>query len=51
MGEAAKNPAGLFDISGKSAVVVGASGAFGSTASLALGAMGAKMTLASGNEK
>ena len=49
MGEAAKNPAGLFDISGKSAVVVGASGAFGSIASLALGAMGAKLTLASGN--
>lgn len=49
MDDALKNPLQLFDIRGKSALVTGATGALGSTAALALGAMGAKLTLASGN--
>jgi len=44
-----QNPMQLFDLSGKSALVTGASGAFGRVASVALGASGARMTLASGN--
>jgi NAD(P)-dependent dehydrogenase (short-subunit alcohol dehydrogenase family) len=45
-----KNPVELFDIVGKSALVVGATGALGSVAAVSLGAAGAKMTLASGNK-
>jgi NAD(P)-dependent dehydrogenase (short-subunit alcohol dehydrogenase family) len=37
-------------IAGKSALVTGASGAFGRVASVSLGASGARMTLASGND-
>ncbi len=47
--EELKNPLGLFDVSGKSAIVTGASGAFGRGVSIALGALGAKLTLVSGN--
>lgn len=42
------NPRDLFDISGKSAIVTGATGALGKAASLALAQMGAKLTLAAG---
>lgn len=45
-----KNPAELFDVAGKSALVVGATGALGSVAAVSLGAAGARMTLASGNK-
>ncbi|MFQ5878734.1 MAG: SDR family NAD(P)-dependent oxidoreductase [Dehalococcoidia bacterium] len=40
----------LFDITGKAALVVGATGALGRVAAIALGAAGARMTLASGNK-
>lgn len=43
------NPRGLFEIAGRSAVVTGATGALGRAASLALAAMGARLTLAAGN--
>jgi NAD(P)-dependent dehydrogenase (short-subunit alcohol dehydrogenase family) len=42
------NPRELFDISGRPAVITGATGALGRAASLALAAMGAKLTLAAG---
>ena len=42
------NPRELFEISGKSAIVTGATGALGKAASLALAQMGAKLTLAAG---
>jgi NAD(P)-dependent dehydrogenase (short-subunit alcohol dehydrogenase family) len=42
------NPRDLFDIRGRSAVITGATGALGSAASLALAAMGARLTLAAG---
>ncbi|MDE2372566.1 MAG: SDR family oxidoreductase, partial [Burkholderiales bacterium] len=45
-----KNPASLFDIRGKVAVVTGASGAFGSLASQVLAGAGARLVLAAGNE-
>jgi NAD(P)-dependent dehydrogenase (short-subunit alcohol dehydrogenase family) len=43
------NPAGLFDVRGKSALVVGATGAFGKVACATLGASGALLTVAAGN--
>jgi NAD(P)-dependent dehydrogenase (short-subunit alcohol dehydrogenase family) len=43
------NPAGLFDVRGKSALVVGATGAFGKVACATLGAAGALLTVAAGN--
>lgn len=45
------NPASLFDVRGKVAVVTGASGAFGSLAAQVLAGAGAKLVLAAGNEK
>jgi NAD(P)-dependent dehydrogenase (short-subunit alcohol dehydrogenase family) len=45
-----RNPLSLFDVSGRSAIVVGASGAFGRAISIALGALGVKLLLASGSE-
>lgn len=45
-----KNPHGLFDIRGKSAIVTGVSGAFGALAAKVLAGAGAKLTLAAGNE-
>jgi NAD(P)-dependent dehydrogenase (short-subunit alcohol dehydrogenase family) len=39
----------LFDIRGKSAVIVGATGAFGKVACAALGSAGARLTIAAGN--
>ncbi len=44
-----KNPASLFDIRGKVAVVTGASGAFGSLAANVLAGAGARLVLAAGN--
>jgi NAD(P)-dependent dehydrogenase (short-subunit alcohol dehydrogenase family) len=44
-----KNPASLFDIRGKSAVVTGASGAFGALAAKVLAGAGANVTLSAGN--
>jgi NAD(P)-dependent dehydrogenase (short-subunit alcohol dehydrogenase family) len=43
------NAARLFDISGKSAIVVGATGAFGKVACATLGSAGARLTVAAGN--
>lgn len=40
-----KNPGSLFDVAGKSAIVVGASGAFGSLAAKILAGAGAKLTI------
>ncbi len=51
MSELLRNPAKLFDVAGKVAVVTGASGAFGSLAARVLAAAGAKLVLAAGNEK
>ena len=49
--ERLKNPLSMFDISVQTAVVTGASGAFGRGISLTLGALGANVMLASGSEK
>jgi NAD(P)-dependent dehydrogenase (short-subunit alcohol dehydrogenase family) len=43
------DPAKLFDIRGKSAVIVGATGAFGKVACATLGNAGAQLTIAAGN--
>lgn len=43
------DPRSLFDVCGKSAIVVGASGAFGSLAARTLAAAGAKLTLSASN--
>lgn len=44
------NPRELFEIKGRSALVTGATGALGRTASLAFAAMGARLTLAAGTQ-
>lgn len=44
-----KKPASLFDVHGKSAIVVGASGAFGSLAARVLAGAGAKLTISASN--
>jgi NAD(P)-dependent dehydrogenase (short-subunit alcohol dehydrogenase family) len=44
-----QNPASLFDIKGKSAIVVGASGAFGSLSARVLAGAGANLTLSASN--
>jgi NAD(P)-dependent dehydrogenase (short-subunit alcohol dehydrogenase family) len=44
-----KSPLSLFDISGKTAIVTGASGAFGALASKVLAGAGANVVLAAGN--
>jgi NAD(P)-dependent dehydrogenase (short-subunit alcohol dehydrogenase family) len=43
-------PAALFDVSGRSALVTGATGAFGGMAARTLATAGARLTLAGGNE-
>jgi len=45
------NPAKMFDVSGKTAIVTGASGAFGRGIAITLAAQGANVLLVSGNEK
>jgi NAD(P)-dependent dehydrogenase (short-subunit alcohol dehydrogenase family) len=42
------DPSRLFDVSGKSALIVGATGAFGKVACATLGSAGAKLTIAAG---
>ena len=49
--ETMKNPLGLFDVKGKSALITGASGAFGRAVAISLGALGADLTLAGGTKK
>jgi NAD(P)-dependent dehydrogenase (short-subunit alcohol dehydrogenase family) len=44
-----KNPASLFDIAGKVAIITGASGAFGALAAQVLAGAGARVVLAAGN--
>ena len=46
-----KNPASLFDIRGKVAIVTGASGAFGALAAQVLAGAGAKLFISTGNAK
>jgi len=48
--EALRNPLSLFDVRGKVALITGASGSFGRACALALGALGAKLVLASGSK-
>lgn len=43
------NPDDLFDVKGKSAIVIGASGAFGQVVCATLGKAGAKLTITGGN--
>lgn len=43
------NPLSMFDVTGKVALITGASGAFGAVAARALSAAGAKLVLAAGN--
>src|ERR1700689_3956251 len=44
-----KNPAALFDVRGKTAIVTGATGAFGAVAAKTLAAAGAGVVLAASN--
>ncbi|GAC07431.1 SDR family NAD(P)-dependent oxidoreductase [Paraglaciecola chathamensis] len=49
--EPLKNPLSLFDVKGKSALITGASGAFGRAVAIALSSLGAKLTLVAGNNE
>jgi len=49
MSESWTNPTSLFDVSGKVALITGASGAFGAVAARALAGAGCKLVLAAGN--
>jgi len=44
------DPAALFDVRSKSALIIGATGAFGKVACATLGAAGARLTIAAGNK-
>ena len=44
-----KNPGSLFDVRGKTAIITGASGAFGALAAKVLAGAGANVVLAAGN--
>ena len=46
--EKIRNPLSLFDVRDKVAIITGASGSFGHACAVALGALGAKLLLASG---
>ncbi|MEE8433996.1 MAG: SDR family oxidoreductase [bacterium] len=46
-----KNPRDLFDVAGKSILLIGATGAYGRVGALALGAAGAHLTLAAGGSE
>jgi NAD(P)-dependent dehydrogenase (short-subunit alcohol dehydrogenase family) len=46
-----KNPQSLFDVKGKTAVITGASGAFGALAAQVMAGAGARLLLAAGNAK
>ena len=45
-----KNPLSLFDIRGKTAIITGATGAFGEMAAKVLAGAGANVVLSAGNE-
>ena len=45
------NPAKMFDVSGKTAIVTGASGAFGRGIAITLAAQGANVLLVSGTKR
>jgi NADP-dependent 3-hydroxy acid dehydrogenase YdfG len=45
-----KDPTKMFDVTGQTAIVTGASGAFGRGIAITLAAQGANVLLASGNE-
>jgi NAD(P)-dependent dehydrogenase (short-subunit alcohol dehydrogenase family) len=49
--EPLRHPLSLFDVKGKVALITGASGAFGRGCALALGSLGAKLVLVSGNKE
>jgi NAD(P)-dependent dehydrogenase (short-subunit alcohol dehydrogenase family) len=49
--EQLRNPLSMFNVKGKVAIVTGASGALGRACSIALGALGGKLLLASGSAK
>lgn len=49
--DALRNPLGLFDVRGKSAIITGASGAFGRATALMLASLGARLTLAGSGVK
>ena len=46
-----KNPLSMYDIAGKTAIVTGASGAFGRGIAITLGALGVNLMLVSGNQE
>lgn len=48
--EALRNPLSLFDVRGKSALITGASGAFGRAVAIALASLGARLTLVAGSK-
>lgn len=48
--EQLKNPLGLFDVKGKTAVITGATGAFGRATALTLGSLGGNLVLVSGTQ-
>ncbi len=49
--EPLRNPLSLFDVKGKSAIVTGATGAFGRATAITLSALGGKVTIAGSNTK
>jgi NAD(P)-dependent dehydrogenase (short-subunit alcohol dehydrogenase family) len=49
--EPLRHPLSLFDVKGKVALITGGSGAFGRACALALGALGAKLLVVSGNKQ
>ena len=51
LADAVRRPLSLFDVSDRIAVVTGASGAYGRTISVALGALGCRLLLASGSKE
>ena len=51
MNDVIRNPLSLFDVSGKVAIVVGASGSFGVLAAKVLAGAGTKLVLAAGNQQ
>jgi NAD(P)-dependent dehydrogenase (short-subunit alcohol dehydrogenase family) len=51
VGDILRDPLSLFDVSGKVTVITGASGALGRAAAIALGALGARLVLASGSSE
>jgi NAD(P)-dependent dehydrogenase (short-subunit alcohol dehydrogenase family) len=49
--ETLRNPAALFDVKGKVAIITGASGTYGRATALTLSSLGGKVLLASGSQK